>query len=254
MLSETIPLQNCDKKTLIQALVDALGQDVKEFRKERPTVTTNGLPLYKWDLINTRLVQYLDNDRFNMNRIRRGFHEHIQIFDTVTRTLYILMRDYRYEELVDVVTRLNQPPHYSFAYAQANREVSATDEFDNQLSFNLDDSPNFMVEKIEEAKRQNELLTSGLEVELFVAITFIEKRGIVSSVKGIVPSSENLKAIRGIEDWSDLIQIPYEEAAVAYDINESDEDDDLFVALKEEFMEEDEDLTSLKENEKEEEQ
>ncbi|MEB9855897.1 hypothetical protein BW897_12685 [Bacillus cereus] len=250
MQSNSIPLSDKHKELIIQALVDALGQDVKEYKEEKQNYTGNGIPHIKWDFINTRLNNYLDNEEFLIRPIRRGFYEHIQVYHKETCLMFVLMREYRYEDLKKEIRNTLNPPHYVFAYAQANDGMSPSEIFPTQFEFELAGIENLLPVKIEEAKKQYDILASDLSVDKFVLVTFTEKAGVVKSVKAQIPSSVNLSELVPYEDWSEHIDVFYEEVRFENSYEEDEEDSNI-VSLKEKIYEE-ENLTSLKEKQRDE--
>ncbi len=240
MLKTEIALPEKYKKMIVQALVDALKEDVSDYVEEKQTYTYNGLPHIKWDFINTRLKDYLGNDEFFIRKIRKGFHHHVQVYHKESELMFAIVREYRYEDLKKDVSKPFNPPHYVLAYAQANDKIATSYSLPEQFEFDLGDIKNLHLDKLNLAKDQYNILVNDLVVQKFFLIIFEEKQGVVSSVKALLPSSVTLDELSPIEDWSEFISVFYEDVRFVDHFDEEDiEEDEDIVALKRDAYKED---------------
>lgn len=236
-------LENEEKRLIIQSIIDATNDDVREYMEEHKRPTHNGLSNTKWDFINDRLVQALQTKGFECKICTAdpSTWEYVRIHKAKIKMYYVVMRRSRYEEVVKESSHKKKAPHYTFVLSQSNSDhasVKKVNEYlfvdsEGQSAFYLNDEPNYIQIKKNEAEEKNKEVTHDMEPDAhFGLITFEEHKGNVISVKLVIPSDTTMESVSDEEDWSELIPAQFDSEIPVPGKLPDDEDQDPIVVLK----------------------
>lgn len=210
------------KKFFVQILQNGLDR-FKEHEIINKTVTKIGSMGTKWDMINSEFKEALDKSRFDTIICKRGVWAFILIYDKTNNTLYTLMKDKRFEELVKTVKK--DKVHYLEALTTVN--INLCNETLEQMTL----LENFTKEKEEKIEKTVDELFKNINgnIERHILIRFTDKEFELYSISAsiITPSLDVLIK----EDWAEYIQPKY-----TLEINNNDllcDEEDIDLTLKE---------------------
>ncbi|MBU3105759.1 DUF5986 family protein [Clostridium gasigenes] len=218
----TINLNEEYKIILVQAMQNGLER-FKDYKIENRTITNMGSTGTKWDMINSECKDALPKLKFDVVICKRGIWQLVLMYDKETKSLYTLMKDKRFEDLLKVVSK--DKVHYLEALTTVNIDLS--EEAQEQITL-FEDFTKGKTEKIERTVRQLFKNIDG-QIERHVLITFTDKNFELYSISAsiITPSLQVLLK----EDWAQYIQPKYD-----LDINDNDllcdDGEDINLTLK----------------------
>lgn len=207
-----------DKKIIVQALQNGLERFYEHISNTR-TVTNMGYTGTKWDMINTECRDALPAKKYDVVVCKRGVWQLILMYDKVTKTLYTLMKEKRYEDICKTIK--SNKVHYLEAIATVNKCL--VEEKQEQIAL-FEGFNELKTEKIESTVEQ---LLSNIDgdVKKHVLVTFTDKNYELYSISALIvtPSLQILHK----EDWTEYIEPKYSLDINNIDINRDDEEIEL---------------------------
>ncbi|MDG6893032.1 DUF5986 family protein [Clostridium perfringens] len=222
MGNNIIKLNKEYKNFFVQILQNGLDR-FKEHELINKTVTNIGSMGTKWDMINSEFKEALDKSIFDTVICKRGIWEFLLIYDKLNNTLYTLMKDKRFEDLVKTVK--SDKVHYLEALTTVN--ISLCNEEREQMTF----LENLTKEKEEKIEKTVEELFKDIDgnIDRHILIRFTDKDFELYSISAsiVTPALDVLMK----EDWAEYIQPKY-----TLEINDNDllcDEEDIDLSLKE---------------------
>lgn len=224
-----IPLSTEHKQTVLEALSSAIRIEAQEIQTEFKLETFNSKHFLKWDLANRNVIRNISNDRFTCVKYKRGPWELIFLHDTETNYLYSLMRQKRFFQLQDR-SKYDQL-HYIDALAALNNGTKPIKGFQQLTLFEAENEV-----WTDKAKALLSDMLGELQgiIRQFVLITFTADKDTVSSAFAYIPTPE--LQIAHEENWSEHIPFDYTAAVFTSNIINEDEDEEVELALREEYQ------------------
>lgn len=122
-------LGDSNKSIIANAIADSFGSDVNEAVNIR-LKTFISRPFLSWDLLNTKIINSLDHEKFECHISKRGYWKLLLICDVQTGTIFSIMKD---DRLTEIRNKNRKVPHYIDILASINSELKAQNK---QIAFN----------------------------------------------------------------------------------------------------------------------
>lgn len=101
--------------------VSEVAEDYQFLVSQFQTVTHNGRPGNRWDIINTNLIKKLKNMNIEATIIKRGFWEMVILLSNEDNCIYTLMRKNRFQDIISNPKK--NAPKYVQALATLNSDL-----------------------------------------------------------------------------------------------------------------------------------
>lgn len=219
-----------DKKRFVEAIQEGLMQTRDEIYASG-TLTSNRIHMQKWDYIATSLKNaFLSEDRFVFVPLDRGLFKPVMIFDSVTKTLYTVMKQQNFNNLTDRKAIVKS--HYIDALLDYNygyqREPIQIDLFEESGLFSTNAE-----HQIKDLKSTIESLLNVNEIARYITIVVDFTAFSLTDVKAVL-CSKWLNIIDA-ESWGEYITPSYADIETSSEseyVQDSSVKDKIFIKPK----------------------
>ena len=190
------------KKTVVQSIEKAVGEDVLEDLNRDNLWTSNGIPSRIWDHINTNVHKSLQGQNCTTVKAARGFWKMAAMLEDNSQCLFTIIREKRLQELRKKRDERYKMHYVDLATTKFNGSLEPEQE---QISFY---KHTFSDEDRLEQKVQVFLSEFGQDIEgikNYVLIVFDTQGYTVTHVRALVLTPNLEVAHGGEEDWSSFL-------------------------------------------------
>lgn len=215
------------KQKFVTAIKDGLNETKLKAQIEHKEIN-NAIHFEKMDNIANSLINALRSEpNFRIVKLIRGSYVIVLIFDTADKILFSTLSDGRFKTL------LNRQNHSKTHYWDALIDFNESIGFERVQQV-IDESCFEKNEEINRIKQQITDLLDGQIPEKYVTVCFGMEMFRLCSVEAIL-TSEHFEIIER-SDWSDIIEIDYNDIMYDDDLNSKDEGESLEISVKSDIL------------------